>query len=108
MPCMNRVSGHSDTARRLSVRRSCGKSTTAAHQRHSNGLMADSSQRKFTRVLMRVSRAVGVLVIGVSVWGSGSTAEQRPDPVADMRQYVERFTGSEPRECGRHLLVQVD
>jgi hypothetical protein len=58
---------------------------------------------------MRVSSAVVVVVwIGASVWGSESTAEQRPDPVADMRQYVERFTGSEPLECGRHLLVQVD
>ena len=31
---------------------------------------------------------------------------QRQDPADDLRQYVEQFTGSEPRECGRHLLVQ--
>lgn len=59
---------------------------------------------------MRMSSAtVGLAAcIGVCVWGAGATAGQRPDPVADLRQFVERFTGSEPLECGPHLLVQVE
>ena len=58
---------------------------------------------------MRVFCAVvGLIWIGVSVWGAGPTAEQRPDPVADLKQLVERSTGSDPLECGRHLLVQVE
>ena len=33
-------------------------------------------------------------------------AAQRPDPVEDLRPYVHRFTGPDPLECGRHLLIR--
>jgi hypothetical protein len=41
------------------------------------------------------------IAIGVAL-----EAEQRPDPVEGLRQQVLRYTGAEPVECGRHLLVQ--
>ena len=30
--------------------------------------------------------------------------QERPDPVKEMQSYVERFTGPQPADCGRHLL----
>ena len=47
-----------------------------------------------------------VTVVTIAVSGLGLQAEQRVDPVEDLRQHVLRYTGPEPIECGRLLLVQ--
>jgi hypothetical protein len=39
-------------------------------------------------------------------FGAQLVAAQRLDPVEDLRQHVLRYTGVEPVECGRLLLVQ--
>jgi hypothetical protein len=44
---------------------------------------------------------IAIVACVVSLW-----AGQRPDPLDDLRHYVQRFTGPEPLECGRHLLSQ--
>jgi hypothetical protein len=35
-------------------------------------------------------------------------AFQRPDPVAELRSYAERFTGTKPLDCGLHTLTLLD
>jgi hypothetical protein len=54
----------------------------------------------------RTSRATVLTCIAIIACVVWLCAGQRRDPVDDLRQYVLRFTGSEPLECGRHLLVQ--
>jgi hypothetical protein len=39
---------------------------------------------------------------------AAAPAEQRPDPVVELRTFVERFTGPQPVDCGQHLLVRAD
>ena len=58
-------------------------------------------------IFLRSSRtAVGLAWIGLGVCVPGPAAGQSSDPVDDLLQHVERYTGSNPLECGRHLLVQ--
>ena len=53
------------------------------------------------------SRVVAILACLISAaCGMWLQAAQRPDPVEDLRQYIQRFTGPEPLECGRHLLIE--
>lgn len=46
------------------------------------------------------------LSFAIALFSIGLQAGQRPDPLEDLRQQVLRYTGSEPVECGRLLLVQ--
>jgi hypothetical protein len=56
--------------------------------------------------LATISRASGLAYIAILACAAWPVGAQRLDPVDDLRQYVLRFTGAEPIECGRHLLVQ--
>jgi hypothetical protein len=58
------------------------------------------------RAWLRPGEAAALVCLVLTVYGAWLRASQHPDPVDDLRQSVHRFAGSEPLECGRHLLIQ--
>ena len=65
--------------------------------------MTRFSRRAALRSSKATTLTICVVIVECVAW---LHAGQRPDPVDDLRQYVERFTGPEPSDCGRHRLVQ--
>lgn len=59
----------------------------------------------------RTASVVGIFaatLLTLTTLPLGLQAGQRADPIEDLRQQVLRYTGSEPIECGRLVLVQLE